>query len=66
MKKYVERMATEKKELEDKITKAERAISAEPYDMTNQGKELLLKQIVAMKQYRDILQERYDYEAGRC
>ena len=65
MQKYLDRMITEKKELDARITRAENTVASEPYGMTNTGKELLLRQIIAMKDYSKILSERIEYEGAK-
>lgn len=66
MQKYVERMVREHEELTSRIKKAEDAIKSEPYGMTSRGKELLLRQIVVMKEYASVLRERIEYEETKC
>ena len=65
MKKYIEKMQTEKTELEGKITKCEKVLSTDPFDLDETGKHLLEKQMQAMKIYLDILEQRIKYEGGK-
>ena len=65
MKQYIERMINEKKELEGRIGKAEKAIASNPFDMDETSKHLLGKQVDAMKVYADILDQRIKYETGK-
>ena len=62
MQKYLERMITEKKELDGRIQRAEKAIENPPYDSDEKGIELLKKQVESMKVYSSILHERIIYE----
>lgn len=62
MKKYLERMLIEKKELDGRIQRAEKAIENPPYDSDEKGIELLKKQVESMKVYSQILHERIIYE----
>lgn len=65
MKQYIERMKVELTDLNGKIGKAERAIENPPFDSDKNGIELLKKQVTAMRAYREILQERIDYEVSK-
>jgi hypothetical protein len=65
MKKYIERMKIELADLNGKIGRAEKAIENPPFDSDNKGIELLKKQVTAMRAYREILQERIDYEVSK-
>ena len=65
MQKYIEKMKIDLKELSDKISKAEKAIENPPYGSDINGIELLKKQVTAMRAYREILQERIDYEVSK-
>lgn len=62
MRHYVERMLTEKKDLEDKIKKAKKAVESNPYDMDKTQKLLLAEQIKYMESYLDMLNQRIEYE----
>lgn len=65
MQKYIERMKTELAELNGRIGRAEKAIENPPFGSDNKGIELLKKQVSAMRAYREILQERIDYEVSK-
>lgn len=65
MKKYIEKMQIEKKDLEGKIAKAEKVLESSPFDLDETGKHLLEKQVGAMKVYLDILEQRILYEGGK-
>lgn len=65
MQKYIERMKVELAELSGKIGRAEKAIENPPYGSDNNGIELLKKQVTAMRVYREILQERINYEVSK-
>lgn len=65
MKQYIERMKIELADLSGKIGRAERAIENPPFDSDKNGIELLKKQVTAMRAYREILQERIDYEVSK-
>lgn len=65
MQKYIERMKVELTELNSKIDRAEKAVENPPYGSDNNGIELLKKQVTAMRAYREILQERIDYEVSK-
>lgn len=62
MRHYVERILTEKKDLEDKIKKAKKAVESNPYDMDKTQKLLLAEQIKYMESYLDMLNQRIEYE----
>ena len=65
MKKYIERMITEKADLEGKIARAEKVIETNPFDLDETSKHLLEKQVGAMKVYLDILEQRINYEGNK-
>jgi hypothetical protein len=65
MQKYIERMKIELEELSGRINRAEKAIENPPFDSDKNGIELLKKQVSAMRAYREILQERIDYEVSK-
>ena len=65
MKQYIEKMQTEKKDLEGKIAKCEKVLASNPFDLDETGKHLLEKQVGAMKIYLDILEQRISYEGGK-
>ena len=65
MKKYIERMKIELADLNGKIGRAEKGIENPPFDSDSKGIELLKKQVTAMRAYREILQERIDYEVSK-
>ena len=64
MKKYIEKMQTEKAGLEGKIAKAEKVLESSPFDLDETGRHLLEKQVQAMKVYLDFLEQRIQYEKG--
>ena len=64
MKKYIEKMQNEKKDLEGKITRAEKVLESSPFDLDETGRHLLEKQVQAMKVYLDFLEQRIQYEKG--
>lgn len=65
MKKYIEKIQNEKKELEGKISRAEKVLETSPFDLDETGRHLLEKQVQAMKIYLDILEQRILYEGGK-
>ena len=65
MQNYIERMITEKKELDGRINKAKKAVECPPYGSDKQGLLLLAEQIKIMQKYSDVLKERIDYERGK-
>ena len=65
MQKYIEKMKIELEELSGRINRAEKAIENPPFDSDKNGIELLKKQVSAMRAYREILQERIDYEVSK-
>ena len=65
MQKYIEKMKTEKLELDGRINRAEKAIENPPYGSDNFGIDLLKKQVRAMRVYQEILQQRIEYEVGK-
>ena len=65
MKKYIERMKIELADLNGKIGRAEKKIENPPFDSDSKGIELLKKQVTAMRAYREILQERIEYEVSK-
>ena len=65
MQKYIEKMKVELSELESRIKKCEKAIENPPFGADEKGLELLKKQVSAMRAYREILQERIDYEVSK-
>lgn len=65
MQKYIEKMKIELADLSGKISRAQRAIENPPYGSDSNGIELLKKQVSKMCEYREILQERIDYEVSK-
>lgn len=65
MPKYLERMITEKNELDGKIRRAREAIENPPYGSDAEGLRLLGLQITAMDEYSRILTKRIEYEGGK-
>ena len=65
MQKYIEKMKVELLELESRIKKCEKAIENPPFGADEKGLELLKKQVSAMRAYREILQERIDYDVSK-
>ena len=64
MKKYIEKMQIEKKDLEGKIARAEKLLESNPFDLDETGRKLLESQIRYMKGYLDFLDQRIHYEMG--
>ena len=64
MKQYIEKMEIEKKDLESKISRAEKLLESNPFDLDDTGRHLLEKQVQAMKVYLDFLEQRIQYEKG--
>ena len=62
MQKYLEKMLNEKRELDGKISRAEKAIENPPFGSDKKGIELLQKQVESMKVYSSILHDRIIYE----
>lgn len=62
MREYVKRMYQERKDLEGKMKRAAKAVESNPYGMDKTQSVLLAKQLRAMKEYRDCLDERIEYE----
>ena len=65
MKQYVERMYTEKEDLERKIKKAKAVIEIVPFGMDKTQIMLLAEQVKAMEQYLSVLNERIAYESKK-
>jgi hypothetical protein len=65
MQKYIERMKVELTDLSGKIIRAEKAVENPPFGSDSNGIELLTKQVSAMRAYREILQERINYEVSK-
>lgn len=65
MQNYIERMITEKKELDGRINKAKKAVECPPYGSDKHGLLLLAEQVKAMQEYSKILSERIDYEVKK-
>ena len=65
MKQYIEKMEIEKKDLEGKISRAEKVLESNPFDLDETGRHLLEKQVQAMKVYLDFLEQRINYEVGK-
>ena len=64
MKKYIDKMQTEKADLQGKIARAEKVLESNPFDLDETGRHLLEKQVQAMKVYLDFLEQRIQYEKG--
>lgn len=62
MQKYIERMITERNELNGRINRAKKAVEVPPYGSDKKGILLLAEQIKAMQEYERILAERIEYE----
>lgn len=60
MPKYLERMLVEEKDLKGKIKRAEEAVNNPPFDMTKEEIGLLAKQVLSMKEYLSILEQRIE------
>ena len=65
MPKYIERMKTEKTELDGKISRARKTIETPPFGSDVEGLRLLGLQITAMEEYSRILGKRIEYEGGK-
>ena len=65
MQKYIERMKVELIDLNGKIGRVEKAVENPPFGSDSNGIELLKKQVSAMRAYREILQERINYEVSK-
>ena len=65
MQKYIERMFTEQKDLEDKIKKAKAALENPPYGSDEKGLKMLAEQVKSMELYLNCLTERIKYEEGK-
>ena len=65
MQHYLERMVKEKEDLEGKIKRAKKAIENPPYGMDKTQSALLVKQVKAMEEYLNILNQRIEYELGK-
>lgn len=65
MQKYIEKMKTEKTELDGRIRQAEKVISNPPYDSDANGIDLLKEQVRAMRVYQEILDQRIKYEVSK-
>lgn len=65
MQKYIERMITEKKDLDGKILRASKAIENPPFGSDKQGILLLAEQIKHMKAYSAVLAERIEHEGAK-
>ena len=65
MQKYIERMKVELTDLSGKISRAEKAVENPPFGSDSNGIELLKKQVSAMRAYREILQDRINYEVSK-
>lgn len=63
MKMYQRRLLSERNELKERIEKLSKFIESSKYDeLSNDQKDLMKVQIVAMKQYFDILDKRINLE----
>ena len=65
MQKYIERMKVELTDLNGKIGRVVKAVENPPFGSDSNGIELLKKQVSAMRAYREILQERINYEVSK-
>lgn len=65
MQKYIQRMLTEKTDLQGKIKKAKEAIDGNPFGMDNKQKELLVEQVKYMESYLSCLEKRIDYDSSK-
>jgi len=61
MQHYLEKMVTEKQDLEGKIKRAKNAIENSPFGMDKTQHALLVKQVKAMEVYLDCLTKRIEY-----
>lgn len=62
MRKYVERMEQERKDVLSKISKAKKVIADPPFDIDKHQVLLLAKQVKVMDEYVSCLDERLEYE----
>ena len=65
MQKFILKMETEAKELDDRIIKNKRVLLTQPFGTDEMGMHLLDKQVQAMKVYLDVLEQRIRYEGGK-
>ena len=65
MQKYIERMKIEVKELDDRISKAEKALENPPFGSDKRGLDLLSEQVKKMKAYSVVLHQRIEYEVSK-
>ena len=65
MQKYIEKMKVELLELESRIKKCEKAIKNPPFGVDEKGLELIKVQVQAMKNYRECLKSRIEYEVTK-
>lgn len=65
MQKYIEKMKVELLELESRIKKCEKAIENPPFGADEKGLELIKVQVQAMKNYRECLKSRIEYEVTK-
>lgn len=65
MQKFILKMETEAKELDDRIIKNKRVLLTQPFGTDETGLHLLNKQVQAMKVYLDVLEQRIRYEGGK-
>lgn len=66
MRKYLERMLEEKKDLEGKIKKAKKTIENNPFGMDKHQVILLAEQVKAMEVYLGCLIDRIEYEEKKA
>lgn len=64
MQKYLEKMFTERTELERRIKKAKNAIENPPYGISKTQLLLLAEQVKAMTEYLTCLNKRIDYDTN--
>ncbi len=64
MQQFVQKMKTEKEELEGKIRKLEAAIAKPPYGVDEEKITLMDNQLLTMKQYLHWLEERLKLEGA--
>lgn len=62
---YVQRMITEKEDLEGKIKKSNKILENNPFNMTVEEKKYLKEQVNIMNSYLNVLKKRIDLAKGK-
>lgn len=63
MKEWVARLFEEKRELEERVNKLDAFLKVQKIPLTEKQRELMTKQLDAMRNYLDILVERIELES---